>query len=152
MMPRPSTSGTTQANVTSSRSLRSRRAQLASTHPLRKCVTGLMCWSLGPSDFDQHVAVFDLQRIGRNLRVGVVGGGAGLRIVGPAMPGADHFALFDRALAQRSTLVQANIVHGGVSAVDVGDADLFVAAGEFFGLVDGGEFGLGREFSERVHL
>src|SRR5579859_3754138 len=68
------------------------------------------------------------------------------------MPGADHFALFNRALAERAALVQADVVHGGVGAVDVGDADFFSGAGEFFGLVNGGEFGLSGEFRKRGHL
>src|SRR5271168_262146 len=47
--------------------------------------------------------------------------------------------------------MQADVVHGAVGTVYVGDADGFLAAGEFFGFVGWGEFGLGGELGECRH-
>src|SRR5260370_31162806 len=49
-------------------------------------------WPMWLLDFNQNVAVFDLQRIHSDLHAGVLFGGAGLGIICPAMPGADDFA------------------------------------------------------------
>ncbi len=58
----PSKSGATDARVTMARSLGFNLAQLAKTHPVRKCVTGLIGfgWFL---DFYHHIAVFNLDVI-----------------------------------------------------------------------------------------
>jgi hypothetical protein len=45
--------------------------------------------------------------------------------------------------------MEADVVHGAIDAVYVGNADSFRAAGEFFGFVGGGEFGFGGELRER---
>src|ERR1700693_1086985 len=76
---------------------------------------------------------------------------AAFRVPCPAVPRTDALAVLDGSFAKRATLVQAHIVHGAVSAVHVGDADGLVAAGEFFGGVGGGEFGLSGEFDEVRH-
>ena len=104
----------------------------------------------GVLEFDQDVVVFDFDWVDGDFGVFVVGGFAGFWIVGPGVPGADDFAFFDHALPERAALVEAGIVHGGEFAVDVGDADFFVGAGEFFGFVDRGEFGFGGEFGEHT--
>src|SRR6202140_4608124 len=76
---------------------------------------------------------------------------AAFRVPCPAVPRTDDLAVLDGSFAKRATLVQAHIVHGAVSAVHVCDADGLIAAGEFFGGVGGGEFGLGGEFDEVRH-
>ena len=55
------------------------------------------------------------------------------------MPRANNLVAFNHSLTQRAAAVQANVVHGAVCAVDVGDADRFCAAGKFLGFVDGRE-------------
>jgi len=99
-------------------------------------------------DFNQHVAIFDLQRVNSNLRAGILRGFAGLWIPRPAMPGAHYFAAFDHSLPQGAAAMEADIIHGAVGAVHVGDADGLVAAGKFFGFVGGREFGCGGELDE----
>jgi hypothetical protein len=44
--------------------------------------------------------------------------------------------------------MQADVIHGSDRAVDVGNAEELVAAGEFLGLVGGGKVGLGGEFDK----
>lgn len=92
-------------------------------------------------DFDEHVAVFDFQRIHGNFRVRVVSGFPCLWIPGPGVPGADHFAILDHALAYRATAMKAYIVHRGEDAIHVGHADGLVAAWELLGLVGAREVG-----------
>src|SRR5579864_4889565 len=130
MMPKPSTSGTTHANVTIARSLRSNLKQLASTHPLRKCVIGLT--KSGALDLDQHVAVLDLDRIYSDLHIWVVRRCPGLRIPRPRVPGADQLAILDHALSKRTSAMQADVIHRRVFAIHVSDADFFVTAAKFF--------------------
>ncbi len=48
--------------------------------------------------------------------------------------------------------MQADVIHGADFAVHVGDADRLVAAGELFGFVEGGEFGLRGELGEVNHV
>ena len=100
------------------------------------------------SDFNQHIAIFDLQRIHGDLHAGILFRRAGLCVPRPAMPRANNFAAFDHSLAQRAAAMQANVVHGAVCAVDVGDADRFAAAGKFLGFVGGWEVGLSGELGE----
>ena len=45
--------------------------------------------------------------------------------------------------------MQTDIVHGSDRAIHIGDTDHFVASGEFFGFVDGGQVGLGGDLYER---
>jgi hypothetical protein len=44
--------------------------------------------------------------------------------------------------------MQADVVHRGDRAADVSDADSLFAAGEFFGFIRGGKFGLRGEFNQ----
>ncbi len=67
------------------------------------------------------------------------------------MPGANDLAVVDHALAEWTASVQADIVHGAVEAVHVRDADVFVAAGEFFGLVWARQVGLAGQFDYGRH-
>lgn len=77
------------------------------------------------------------------------------------MPGADDFVAFDDSLPQRAATMEAAVVHGGDDAVDVGDADDFVAvfisgyvfyfAGKFFGFTFSGKLGFGSEADEVGH-
>jgi hypothetical protein len=67
------------------------------------------------------------------------------------VPGADNFATFDHSLPQRPAAMQADVVHGAVGTVHVGDADRLLAAGKFFGFVGGREFGLSSKFGEVRH-
>ena len=64
------------------------------------------------------------------------------------MPRADDPSLFDHALPQRASLVKAGVLHGVDLAAHVGDADQFVAAGEFFDFVNSGKVGLGSKSRE----
>src|SRR5215469_2555484 len=75
-------------------------------------------------------------------------GMAGLWVPFPRVPGAYDFAVFDRALAERATLMEALVVHGGDFAPHVGDADHFAVAREVAGFVGVGEMGLGNQFDE----
>lgn len=99
-------------------------------------------------DFDQHIAIFDFDGIDRDPGIRVVIGRAGLWVVRPAMPRAHDLAILDHALAERTSLMKADVVHSGVAAIHIGETDFFVAAGEFFGGVGSGEFGLRRQFGE----
>src|SRR5580692_3892251 len=104
------------------------------------------------SDFNQYIAVFDLQRIHGDLHVGILVGDAGRWVVGPAVPGAYYFPTFDHSLPQRAAAMQADVVHGGVGAVYVGYADGFRAARKFFGFVGGREVGLAGELRKSRHM
>ena len=95
------------------------------------------------SDFDQHIAVLDFQKIHRDSCAGTVSGLARLGIPGPGVPGADNLPVLDRALAQRPATMQADVVHGAISAVYVRDANLFASTGEFFGFIGAGKVGFG---------
>src|SRR5258708_11876383 len=105
-------------------------------------------WPVWLLDFNQHVAVFNLQRIHSDLHAGILFGGAGFGVPSPAVPGADNFAAFDHPLAQRAAAVQADVVHGAISAVHICDADGSCAAGKFLGFVAGWQFGFGGELDE----
>src|SRR5271155_2787280 len=94
------------------------------------------------SDLDQHIPALNLYRINRNPSPRSPSL-ARLRVPLPAMPGTNNFASRDYALAERAAAMQADVIHGADFAVYVGDADGLAAAGEFFGLVGGGEVGLG---------
>ena len=100
-------------------------------------------YSHGVLDLNQHITVFNLQRIHDNLHVGILLGGAGLRVPRPAVPRAHHLAAFNHSLPQRPSAVQAYVVHGAENAINVGNADGFRATGEFFSFVDGRELGFG---------
>ena len=99
-------------------------------------------------DFNQHVAVFDLQRVDSNLRAGILRCLTGFWIPRPTVPWTHYFAAFDHSLPQGAAAMEADIVHGAVGAAHVGDADGLVAAGKFFGFIGGREFGFGGEFSD----
>ena len=111
------------------------------------------CWDSGSSrlDFNQHIAVFDLQWIDRNFRAGILLGCAGFWIPCPAMPRAHDSSTFDHSLPQRAAAMEADVVHGAVDAVDVRDADGFRAAGKFSGFVGGREGGFWGELCEVWH-
>src|SRR5271169_1003276 len=160
MMPRPSMSGITHASVTSARSLRSNFAQLARTHPLKKCVTGLISVRSArlrrPSNMaayplfqvNKDFAILDLDGIGLQLLIGMIHGDARLRVPSPAVPGADHLAVFDHSLSERAALMQALVIHGAELAPNVGNADHFSVAGEVSRFVGGGQMGLGNDLDE----
>jgi len=59
------------------------------------------------------------------------------------MPGADDLPVLDRSLAEGSPTMQADVVHGAVSAVYVSDANFSAATREFFGFIPGREIGFG---------
>src|SRR5262252_4887266 len=101
----------------------------------------------GDLDLDQDFVIFNLYGINGNLR-SRRSGLPRLRIPCPAVPRADDLAVFDHALAERSSHVETDIIHRVNLSVDVGDADRLVAAGKFFGFVRGGKVGLGREFGK----
>ena len=107
--------------------------------------------SVAQSDFYQHFPVFNFQRINSDSSVRIVRGFAGSWIPLPAMPGAHDLSALDHSLPQRAATVQADVIHRAVISVDVGDTDGLVAAGKFFGFVDGGEFGLRGELDEFRH-
>lgn len=73
---------------------------------------------------------------------------AGFGVPFPAVPWANHLVVHDDALAEGAATVEADVVHGGESAVDVGDADNFLAQGEFAGFAGRGKVGFGGEFDE----
>src|SRR5581483_12168473 len=106
---------------------------------------GLVLWE---SDLDEDVAVFDFQRIDSELYIPIMCGLPGFRIPGPRMPRADDLAIFDHALSERAAAVQACVVHGREGAIDVGNADFFIAALKFLSFIRGGQFGLSGEFDE----
>src|SRR5271165_1731371 len=122
--------------------LRLSDAEFARTRPVRKCVAGFM-----RSQFNHHVPTLNLHRIHRYLRARRAGL-ARLWVPRPAVPWADYLAALDHAFAQGTTAVQTGVLHGEDFAVHVGNADWLVAAGEFFGLVEGGKVGLSGEFGE----
>ena len=105
----------------------------------------------GASDFDQHFAVFDLQRIHGNSCAGILLGCAGLWILSPAVPRANDLSAFDHSLPQRAAAMQADVVHGAIDAVHVGHADGLRAAGKFSGFVGGWECGFCGELCEVWH-
>ena len=86
--------------------------------------------------------------------LGSVLGRTGLRVPRPAVPRAHDLAALDHSLPQRPAAMQADVVHGAVRSVHVGDADHLGAAGKFFGFVGGGssdsvvslmKFGIGNQ-------
>jgi hypothetical protein len=100
------------------------------------------------SDFDQHLPVFDLHRVHSDFCGWIVCGLSSLRVPGPPMPRTDQLPFFDDSLPQRSAAMQADVVHRGDLPVYIGDANHPVAAGELFGFIVWGKFGLGAEFGE----
>src|SRR5438270_123809 len=66
-------------------------------------------WAL---EFDQDVVAFNLDLEDLGLYGGIVGYGARLGVVGPAVPGADDLALHHDAGAERAAAVDADVVHG----------------------------------------
>ena len=99
-------------------------------------------------NLDQHISILDLQRIDRDLHGRILRRFAGGGIPLPAMPGADEFATIDHSLPQGPAAVQADVIHGAVDSVNVGDADGLFSAGKFLGFVRSGKVGLGGEFGE----
>src|SRR5437588_10240227 len=79
----------------------------------------------------QNILSLDSKRVDFSLNGRVMRGGAGLRIVLPAMPGTNHLAAVNDSLAQRPAAVQANVIHGGDGAAHVGHADNLFFASEF---------------------
>src|SRR5580704_2233450 len=94
------------------------------------------------SHLDQHIPALNLHRIHRNPSPRGPSL-ARLRIPLPAMPRANNFPARNHTLPQWPSAMQADVIHGADLAVYVGDADSLAAAGEFFGFVQSGEFGLG---------
>src|ERR1700686_5094083 len=99
------------------------------------------------SQLDQHIPALNLHRIHRQLcprrpRL------ARLRIPFPPMPRTDNLPSRDHALPKRPAAMQADVIHSADFAVNVGDADGLVAAGEFFGLFERGKVGLRSKFGE----
>ena len=85
------------------------------------------------SDIDEHVAIFSFDRVHGEFGFGVVSHGARLKIVFPPVPWADYFVAVDESLSKRPTHMQADVVHGADGAVDVSDANDFVAKLELLG-------------------
>ena len=98
-----------------------------------------------------YVATFHFQRIDCNSRSRIVACLAGLRVPLPAVPGTDHLASLNHALSQRTALMQADVVHGGDGAVDVGDTDDFVTKRKFLGFAYRRKFGLSCKSYEVGH-
>src|SRR5271169_2595043 len=91
-----------------------------------------------PLDVDELFAVLDLDGVCLQLLIGMILGRAGLRIPSPAVPGADHLAVFDHALPERAPLMQAHVIHGAKLSPYVGNADHSPAAGEVALFIDRG--------------
>src|SRR5262249_12281008 len=85
------------------------------------------------------------------FRIRVVSSGARGRVPLPTMPGAHNLASVNGSLPQRTSAMEADVVHGRDGSIDVGDADGFVATGEFFGFVRHGKICLFGEFGEHKH-
>src|SRR5450755_4514894 len=96
---------------------------------------------------DKHIPALNLHPIHGHLRPRRTRL-ARLRVPLPAMPRANNLPARDHALPQRSSAMQADIVHGTDLAINVGDADRLVAAGKFFRFVDAGELLQGGNFGE----
>ena len=66
--------------------------------------------------------------------------------------GSTDLHKLDHAFAERAAAVQADVVHGAIGAVHVGDAygviTCLLGTGKFFGFVGGREGGLGGELDE----
>jgi len=121
-------------------------------HPIRHGAETLhINERLGCLDFDQHFAILNLQRIHSNLRARILLGRPSLHIPRPAMPGANNFAALNHSLPERSSAMQADVVHGAERAAHIGDADSLITAGKFFGYVDRLKFGFGGELGEVRH-
>lgn len=57
--------------------------------------------------------------------------GAGGYVKLPAMPWTDKFSILDGSLAQWTTTMEADVVHGRVVAIYVGNANRLVSDAEF---------------------
>ena len=108
----------------------------------------LICSAQRRLHVNEYFAVLDLDGVRLQLLIGMILGRARLRIPSPAMPGADHLAVFNHSLSQRAALMQAYVIHGADLSPDVGNADHLAVAGEIARFVDGGEVGLGNDFDE----
>ena len=91
------------------------------------------------SDIDEHVAIFDLDRINGELRFRVVSHRTRFKVILPPVPRADYFIAVDESLSKRPAHMQADVIHGADGAVDVGDANDFVAKLELLGFSVGGK-------------
>jgi hypothetical protein len=56
------------------------------------------------------------------------------------VPGTNNFAIFNHALPERASAMQAGVIHRADFAVHVGHTDGFVATRKFPGFIRGGEF------------
>jgi len=77
---------------------------------------------------------------------------SGNRIPLPKMPRAKNLAVLHHSLPQWATAMQADILHRGDGSIHIGNADHLAAAGKFFGLVWGREFGFRGELGEHLAL
>ena len=102
-------------------------------------------------EIDPDRALPDFDRIGGDADLGDVLADAVVELKLPLVPRAGDPAVGDETIMERGAAMGADVIHGAIAAFDVGDADRFVAAGEFFGFVGRGEIGLGGEFGESWH-
>ena len=100
---------------------------------------------------NQHVPVFDLQRVHRDFSGRVMRGFAARRIPRPAVQGTYDLAVLDRSFTERTASVQAHVVHRAVRAIHIGDADGLSVAREFLGLVVARKVGLRSELGEHKY-
>ena len=101
---------------------------------------------IGGSQLHQHILSLDSQWVNRDLGTGIVSNLAAFGIVLPAVPGTNNFSILHHALAQRSTTMQAHIVHSGVLALDIGDANGLFTNCEFPGFAFSRKTGFGDDF------
>src|ERR1700736_5986232 len=99
-------------------------------------------------DIDEYFAVFDLDRIRLQLLIGMIFGRASLWIPSPAVPGADHLAVFDHSLSERAALMQALVIHRTEPSPDVGNTDHFPVAGKVPRFVGRGQMSLRNYFGK----
>src|SRR3954463_10864544 len=85
------------------------------------------------SDIDEHVAVFSFDRVHSQFGFRIISHCTGLKVVLPPVPRADYFVAVDESLPERPSHMQADVIHGADGAVNVSDANDFVAELEFLG-------------------
>src|SRR5580698_6023677 len=78
----------------------------------------------------------------------MIHGHARLGIISPAVPGANHLAVFDDSLSERAALMQAHVIDGADLPPDIGNANYFSVAGKVARFVGVGQMGLGNDFDE----
>src|SRR6476659_807964 len=103
------------------------------------------------SEFDQDAVAFHLDGVNSHSGGRIVRGGAGFHVILPPVPGTYDFTLVHKALTDRPSPVQADVVHGGERAAYIGDADNLVAGRKFTGLTFRRQVGSRSNFDELRH-